>query len=623
MSIIIRLQNLPWSANSLDIRRFFQGLSIPDGGVHIVGGEKGDAFIAFVNDEDARQAMAKDNGTIKDAQIKLFLSSRNEMQKVIDMARNGMQAPVKSQLPVLPGPNHHQAPLNDQMARGLVTHERRDRSRSPIGRRDFLQPSNGPQQAPGAGLQFQAAGPGTPMGGLQPSMTGGDIRSRLGGYATDLLVHVDNNHWRPELSNQNNPQDIRSRLNPPLNPNLNPPMNDQRPFIQDPRLPQPDFRTTGITFNGKAEVRGLSPTTTSRDIHEFLKCNGGLLVAEHDIHILVDDRGFPTGGATIKVQNEADLKVAVSLSGRFLVDRRLEITPLLGDLNIDSANSLGPVLVPPQRDFVIYMKGIPFNSCTDRDVANFFQDLRITDIVFETDRQTGKPAGNAYVEFPTREDYEGALALNLRHMGRRYIGKHLLFLLPACNILVSTEVFPTTKEDMDDARVVSPEKQTHCINVSGLPPTITNGDLTSYFKEVGAIPFAIHMMLNKNGQNAGEAFLEFTTPDLQMRALSKDGEVINGYKIIIKDVPFTLMRRIIGRPLNPQGAGPSPQGRNDRRDDRNSRGGHRGGRNFDRGNRNADRFSPSRRRDPFSDLRSVILASNVPYKVRNPIPDRF
>lgn len=47
MSVIIRLQNLPWSANALDIRQFFHGLSIPEGGVHIVGGEQGDAFIAF------------------------------------------------------------------------------------------------------------------------------------------------------------------------------------------------------------------------------------------------------------------------------------------------------------------------------------------------------------------------------------------------------------------------------------------------------------------------------------------------------------------------------------------------------------------------------------------------
>lgn len=31
----------------MDIRQFFRGLAIPDGGVNIVGGEKGDAFIAF------------------------------------------------------------------------------------------------------------------------------------------------------------------------------------------------------------------------------------------------------------------------------------------------------------------------------------------------------------------------------------------------------------------------------------------------------------------------------------------------------------------------------------------------------------------------------------------------
>ncbi|XP_055840621.1 homeobox protein 2 [Episyrphus balteatus] len=87
MSVIIRLQNLPWSANALDIRGFFRGLAIPDGGVHIVGGENGDAFIAFSTDEDARQAMMHDRGKINEVQIRLLLSSRAEMQKVIETAR--------------------------------------------------------------------------------------------------------------------------------------------------------------------------------------------------------------------------------------------------------------------------------------------------------------------------------------------------------------------------------------------------------------------------------------------------------------------------------------------------------------------------------------------------------
>ncbi|XP_075163803.1 uncharacterized protein LOC142236465 [Haematobia irritans] len=87
MNVIIRLQNLPWSANALDIRQFFKGLSIPDGGVHIVGGEMGDAFIAFSTDEDARQAMMHDREAINGVQVRLLLSSRAEMQKVIETAR--------------------------------------------------------------------------------------------------------------------------------------------------------------------------------------------------------------------------------------------------------------------------------------------------------------------------------------------------------------------------------------------------------------------------------------------------------------------------------------------------------------------------------------------------------
>lgn len=76
----------------MDIRQFFNGLSIPEGGVHIVGGELGDAFIAFSTDEDARQAFNLTNGRIKEVQIKLMLSSRTEMQKVIEAARSQSMA---------------------------------------------------------------------------------------------------------------------------------------------------------------------------------------------------------------------------------------------------------------------------------------------------------------------------------------------------------------------------------------------------------------------------------------------------------------------------------------------------------------------------------------------------
>lgn len=87
MAVVIRLLGLPFIAGPVDVRHFFTGLTIPDGGVHIIGGEKGEAFIIFATDEDARRAVSRSGGFIKDSSVELFLSSKAEMQKILDMKR--------------------------------------------------------------------------------------------------------------------------------------------------------------------------------------------------------------------------------------------------------------------------------------------------------------------------------------------------------------------------------------------------------------------------------------------------------------------------------------------------------------------------------------------------------
>lgn len=84
MAVVIRLQGLKITAGSEDIRNFFTGLRIPNGGVHIIGGELEEAFIIFASDEDARRAMTRSGGCIKGSPVNLLLSSRSEMQKVFE-----------------------------------------------------------------------------------------------------------------------------------------------------------------------------------------------------------------------------------------------------------------------------------------------------------------------------------------------------------------------------------------------------------------------------------------------------------------------------------------------------------------------------------------------------------
>lgn len=100
MSVIIRLQGLSWSASAMDIRNFFKGLSIPPGGVRIIGGEKGDAFIAFSTDEDARQAMMLTNTMLNDTTVQLFLSSKTEMQNTIAQAKDRPTSIVAQSTPI-------------------------------------------------------------------------------------------------------------------------------------------------------------------------------------------------------------------------------------------------------------------------------------------------------------------------------------------------------------------------------------------------------------------------------------------------------------------------------------------------------------------------------------------
>lgn len=86
--IVIRLEGLPLTAKSTDIREFFYEMKIPKGAVNIVGGEKGIAFICFATDEDARLAMDLSGGMLHNEPVRLFLSSKKEMEMVIATAHS-------------------------------------------------------------------------------------------------------------------------------------------------------------------------------------------------------------------------------------------------------------------------------------------------------------------------------------------------------------------------------------------------------------------------------------------------------------------------------------------------------------------------------------------------------
>ena len=85
---VVRLQNLPLQAQSYHVRNFFKGLIIPAGGVRIIGGPEGVAFILFTSKQDVQTAMGMNGGLLCNAHVKLSISCHSEMNKSLYPASN-------------------------------------------------------------------------------------------------------------------------------------------------------------------------------------------------------------------------------------------------------------------------------------------------------------------------------------------------------------------------------------------------------------------------------------------------------------------------------------------------------------------------------------------------------
>ncbi|XP_073456773.1 G-rich sequence factor 1 isoform X1 [Aquarana catesbeiana] len=80
----VRLRGLPYSCTEQDIINFFSGLSIADEGITFVldqrGRKSGEAFVQFVSQENAEQALQKHKQEIGSRYIEIFPSRRSEIQ---------------------------------------------------------------------------------------------------------------------------------------------------------------------------------------------------------------------------------------------------------------------------------------------------------------------------------------------------------------------------------------------------------------------------------------------------------------------------------------------------------------------------------------------------------------
>ncbi|XP_011090022.1 RNA-binding protein sym-2 isoform X2 [Sesamum indicum] len=189
--------------------------------------------------------------------------------------------------------------------------------------------------------------------------------------------------------------------------------------------------------------------------------------------------------------------------------------------------------IPPPFP-VVRLRGLPFD-CAEAEIVDFFHGLDVVDILFV--HKGGKPTGEAYcvLGYPLQIDF--ALQRNRQNIGRRYVEvfrsrKDEYYKAIANEILEAPAGSPrraasrarsSAERDLSEFKGV--------LRLRGLPFSASKEEIINFFKDFALSEDKVHLIANSEGRPAGEAFVEFATPEDSRDAMSKDRMTL-GYRYI-------------------------------------------------------------------------------------------
>lgn len=467
MSIIIRLQNLPWDASALNIRQFFYGLGIPDGGVHIIGGEKGDAFIAFSTDEDARQAMKNDGGYIGSTPVKLFLSSKAEMQSVIAAAR-------ENSAPAVPGPSISQGPDLNQ------SHRMR-----------FINPAHGSDQRPSFGQQSYGHPPP------------GQNVPRMG------FMQIQQQHFNRPMSNDYRPQGHEFRSPTGIS-------NDFRAYAPNPsptqfqtfehRSTMPETRMPRMNFDPRQAFHEQTPQPY---------WGGGQIPRQNDANARLYE---PFGncsekpGFSYKKQEPVEGRAPMPPSDTherhddWNGTGRGSPRDFSGDLRQNDSYHLAG---PGNGDFNHRTSG-PFER---RDVEEDYRRSRMSDRFGPTgDRDMSNPPvgyGRGFGDDDRRRDDAPKFGID-RFSPKRGFAPDFY---------------------MDRERPDFHDFKGFCVYVRDLPAYFGPRDIRALFRNCDIPMSRLNIVHDRSGKKVGQAYIRLSCPEELEAALAENGRMVENHRI--------------------------------------------------------------------------------------------
>lgn len=491
MAVVIRLQGLPIVAGTMDIRHFFSGLTIPDGGVHIVGGEHGEAFIVFATDEDARLGMMRTGGSIKGSKVSLLLSSKTEMQNMIELSRRRFEAGAGT-AETAAAAAAAAGNANRQVAQIPTVQTGTGGRGSNHGNQGF----SNTQASVTAASSSQGSPSNKAVASIVPSFAAS--YSCAPAITTALTSLSAGPPPIPPLPSMPSMPPIPSLPTIPVPPPVSslPPVPTVSPLPQGPPVPP---------------MSHLPHVSSLPHFNPSLPPPAGL------------GSGLPLGTPNPMLFNPLSPLASLGLQAHMKA----------------AAAASGAGAVAHDELFVL-LQNLPF-SCTEVDIRNFFRGLGVEGVRFLKDAQ-GRHTGKATVKFFSPQDSFEAVKRGGGMMGQRFIeispGSEQQW-ASASDGAASQAPHSSNKANVESqqpqqqhcrnnagpegrdqrARSRSPHRQEFCVYLKGLPYEADKKQIKEFFSNLAIIEDSIYIAYGPNGRATGEGFLEFKTEQDHKAAL--------------------------------------------------------------------------------------------------------
>lgn len=566
MTTILRLEGLNAKAGIKDIRHFFVSLDIPNGGVYILGGKLGEAFIAFKCERDAQLAMFRTGDLLKGSKVTLQISNMAEMERKLNALLKKKRKPASRK----PSPTQ------------LV-------DKSPQPHTDV----NGcPLNAGPAVPRIAQAPPSTAQLQIQTTDAEQILDVNSMDSQTAFLLGICTVIQGLQSSHQKENEVVLS---------ADVPMTDHTVVTNEKWMPENNLKPDP----GYVRLFGLPPSTTKDDICQFF---GGLVVQEAIVNVKLG----VNYGCLVKFESEQDARCALSFNHHLLGPISVEVRSATEKMWIsalqDCENGTNDQdrVTPkqsPLRDTVNHKQRAPIqakrrkhmplkfpkktkfdDSTTAESVLSIVMVSNLPVVITKTEIKElfgcpniahknvlhlldmeGNRTDTAFLIFNQTEDFDYAMNLNGCHVGSGVI-KVSSITREEMNAMIA-ETRPrnldqrfkrwnmkkplrkenpaaVTRVEAAQSKKPDPSAQT-CLFVRNLPANVQKDQIKAFFSEYKLRRHNIKLLHDIDGNCIGEAVVQFQSEKTAALAHTLHGNDLLGTKVLLTPINIKQMEDIM------------------------------------------------------------------------------